>query len=60
MIRLDFKNDVKATIILCSLFGLGGLSSSPPISCADSIANIKGLSYLTDRGVINLCLGVSM
>ena len=47
----------KATIFF--LFDLGGLPSSS-INSPDSIANIKGLSYLSDYEVIRVCLGGAM
>ena len=33
---------------------------SPLINSPDSIGNIKGLTYLSDYGVIRICLGGAM
>ena len=39
------------------LWALGGLPLSPPINSPDSIANIKGISTLSDYEVNRICLG---
>ena len=35
----------------------GGHPLSPPINSPDNIAHIKGITYLSDYGVIMVCLG---
>ena len=39
------------------LLACGGHPLSPPINSPDNIAHIKGITYLSDYGVIMVCLG---
>ena len=39
------------------LLACGGHPLSPPIDSPDNIAHIKGITYLSDYGVIMVCLG---
>ena len=47
-----FLKDTNFCLLAC-----GGHPLSPPINSPDNIAHIKGITYLSDYGVIMVCLG---
>ena len=49
------KEDLKDTDFC--LLACGGHPLSPPINSPDNTAHIKGITYLSDYGVIMVCLG---
>ena len=54
-ILLAKKKGIKDTDFC--LLACGGHPLSPPIDSPDNIAHIKGITYLSDYGVIMVCLG---